>query len=229
MSIRIKFPFLLLLFLLLALPSCTQDPILTVTKISANPTTEPTHSPTPEPKPFWREFRESIDGWGIAVPFNWFVEPMSEESIGFRRIRIRNFTASFFQAHSEKGAWTEDVIDQIVSMEIVKFYGIPNTLSLEETIRQVYRLDVGSEQLLSSEVVLINGNQALFFTLSTTPGIDPYDGYMFRISYDAVLVFYTNPNSSWEKPESTAILNSIVLDREKEIIFPEIEPSPMFS
>jgi hypothetical protein len=114
-------------------------------------------------------------------------------------------------------------------MEIVKFYGIPNTLSLEETIRQVYRLDVGSEQLLSSEVVLINGNQALFYTLSTTPGIDPYDGYMFRISNDAVLVFFTNPNSSWEKPESIAILNSMVVDREKEIIFPEIEPSPMFS
>lgn len=226
MSARIIF--LYVLFLLL-FPSCTQEPIHTETIISAAPATEPMPSMTPEPEPYWREFRESIDGWGIAVPYGWRIEPEAEESVGFRRIRINNYNISFFRAHSEKGWWTSDVIENIMSMEIVKFYDVSNTASLEEAIREVYKLDAGYERLLSSKVVLINGNQALFFTLSVSSGIEPYDGYMFRIGNDAMLVFYTNPNSSWKRPEATAILNSIVLDREREIVLPGTQPSAFLS
>jgi hypothetical protein len=83
-----------------------------------------------------------------------------------------------------------------------------------------------STQLLSTEEVMINGQEALRFSSQGTFDESPRQSYLFQISADLYLLFGVNPGEEIHDPDVQGILHSIALTAEASVQIPDVLPGP---
>jgi hypothetical protein len=219
---------------LLWLTSCVPNPTRTSPKVtqtlelSSIPTQKITLIPTLQSNTYWKEFREWVDGWGIAVPIDWEID-FSYAETKLLYLKIRNFTSSFYQANSENGNWKNDVIDSIVSIQFSLLPGATGYTSLEDAFIKAANIDNEYTKLISIKEIAFNNNPALEFRKQDVLSGNISEGYIFRINEDKLLQLFLTLDSVKLKAETLAILNSIVLQRERKIILPSWEPSNLLT
>ena len=187
------------------------------------PTKQNTRTPTSKYRAYWKEFREPVDGWGIAVPVDWIVQSFNDSDDDFNHLTILNYDDNSFGSDSGKEAWSEWANQESVYLEILKVGGYGEYSSLEAGIRdRMGKSEMG--ELVEIETVSIGREKAVRFIMKDRTFGRLSLSYAFQLNAFEILVWVCNPESAWERTDVQGILASIALTHDADIVFPDVEP-----
>ncbi len=187
----------------------------------------PPQTETPQPDPgysaFWSEAEDDRTGVRFAVPCFWEVQFPALDPGGLGAFFVRNFDEEFLLAHPRgivlgTGAIKIDFI-YFQSASI----GVPSDASLREVAES---LGDASTVFLSSEEVIVNGQEALRFSSQGTFDESPQQSYLFKLDGDLYLLFGVYPGEEVLSPDVQGILHSIALSEAASVQIPDTLPEP---
>lgn len=224
----------LLLFFLFAVivSACAPSVAPTEESPAPIPTKEPQAVPTqtePAPQPeqpiytAWRAVRDQRYGFGLAVPCWWIVNPIPEGGYG-GTMTIYNYDEAYFNAHSTKGFW--EWPNGTLKLDVIVMEGVDPAKSDVDAYIQF--VDPSMTGLVSAEPLQVGSHTVTIATLSNLVNTaDPNTKlFIFRLSSDKLLMINPIPQSIINTSDFQAILASIVLKPDEQIILPTITPAP---
>lgn len=217
-------------FVFLVLFGCTPERTIPLPTIAptATPTLQSKSTPTSIYHAYWNEFREPVDGWGIAVPKNWLTLPAYDFDEDFNHVSIQNYNNNFFTSEAGRKAWRDWGIEKSVKVEIFKNADYSKYASLEEGIKDHVSASEMAE-LVEINTIFFGEIESVRYTVRNKIDNTLKLLYAFRINRFEILVWACYPNSSWERNDIQGILASIAISRDDEIIYPDIEPGEFYS
>jgi hypothetical protein len=215
---------------LLCLSGCVPSitPKLPTIAPTYTPTLQNTSTPTSKYHAYWKEFRESGDGWGIAVPINWITQSQYNREDDFTNLQILDYDLSFFESISGKEAWQSWGYDKSAKLEIIKESGFGKYDSLELGIRD-WVTNSEYYELIEIEQIVINQETSVRYIEKWKADGQLYLHYAFQINLNEILIWSCYPNSSWERVDIQGILSSIALSRDANVVFPDVEPGKLLT
>jgi hypothetical protein len=213
------------LVLLLFLSGCSSIPELPPlpTLYSTDTQALPTQTPTSIYAQFWMEFREPVDGWGIAFPVKWWVHKSYDMKNDFDYLQIMNYNISDFDNEIGRKAWHDWAYEKSIKIEIFKINVIEEFDSLEQAIRkQIEKEEI--VELVEIETIMINGEMSVRYFIRGGMIDGTFQIYAFQLSRSSYLHLSCYPNAALERLDVQAIINSIVLRRNTKIVFPNVAP-----
>lgn len=203
------------------------DPAITPLADGGETEESPPETETPQPDPgysaFWSEAQDDRTGIRFAVPCFWEVQFPTLDPSGLGAFFVRNYDEEFVLAHPRgivlgTGAIKIDFIYiQVASTDA------PSGASLREVAES---LGDASTEILSSEIVEINGQEALRFSSQGTFDESPQQTYLFKLDSDLYLLFGVYPGEEVLNPDVQGILHSIALTEEISVQIPDTLPGP---
>jgi hypothetical protein len=213
----------LVVFILLSGCSTIPELLPLPTLYSTETQALPTQTPTSIYAQFWIEFRETVDGWGIAVPGKWWVHKSYEKNDDFDYLQIMNYNISAFDNEIGRKAWHDWAYEKSIRIEIFKVTVIEGFDSLEQEIRERIEMEELVE-LIEIETIMTNGELSVRYVLRGGMIDGTFLIYAFRINRSSYLQLSCYPNTGYERLDVQAIINSIVLRRNAKIVFPNVAP-----
>ena len=224
-----------LLFLLLAtiitsacVPSVapTQElpePIVTEELPSVQSETETAPQPEQPASTAWKAIRDTRYGFGLAVPCWWLVSPIPAEGFG-GVMTIKNFDEAYFNANSNKGFW--EWPNGTLKLDVIVMEGVDPAKSDADAYMQF--VDPTTTSLVSAEQQQVSAHTATVVTLSNLVNTnDPAAKlFIFRLAPDKLLMVAPIPQNIINTPDFQAILASITLTSDEQVILPTITPAP---
>jgi hypothetical protein len=223
----------LLAFLLLAvvsLSACapaitTSEPTLVVAEEPLPLPTQPENTPQPE-LPIttaWKVVRDPRYGFGLAVPCWWLVNPIPEQGIG-GVMTFTNYDENYFRANSTKGFW--EWPNGTLKLDVIIVEGVDPAKPDAEAYMQF--VDPTTTGLVSAEPQQIGAHNATVLTLSNLVNTnDPHTKFFtFRLAPDKLLMVVPYPQHIMDTPDFQAILTSIVLTPDDQVVLPTTIPAP---
>lgn len=172
---------------------------------------------------FWSEARDDRTGLRFAVPCFWEVNLPDLDPGGLGAFSIRNYNEAFVLAHPRSHI-SED--EGAIKIDMVYFrpstWGVPADASLEEFALAL--TDDEFSELLATDEVLVNNQQALLITNRDKRDDSTYQYHLFGLSYDLNLLFSVWPPSALDAPDVRGVLNSITIAPEVSVQIPQIIP-----
>jgi hypothetical protein len=197
-------------------PTSTEEP----KPIALEP---PNYRDEPDPLwPPWKEIRDTRYGVGLAVPCWWLVDPIPAEGFG-GVMTIKNYDEEYFTMHSNKGSWNWP--NGTLKLDIVVMEGVDPAKSDADAYMQF--VDPTMTGLVSAEPQQIGVNTVTVLTLANLVNTnDPNTQlFVYRFSPDTLLLVAPIPQTIVDTPDFQAILASIVLTSEEQVVFPTIIPA----
>lgn len=203
------------------------EPVITPIGDQGTPSEEPQETQTPQPDPgyraFWSEAVDDRTGIRFAVPCFWEVQFPALDPDGLGAFFVRNYDEEFALAHPRgivlgTGAIKIDFIYIQISST-----SVPSDASLRDVAES---LGDASTELLSTEEVVINGQEALRFSSQGTFDESPRQSYLFKLNDDLYLLFGTYPGEEILDPDIQGILHSIALSEGASVQIPDVLPGP---
>jgi hypothetical protein len=213
----------LVIFILLYGCSTIPESLPLPTLYSTRTQTLPTQTPTSIYAQYWVEFREPVDGWGIAVPANWWLNKSYEMNDDFDYLQIMNYNISAFDNEIGRKVWRDWAYKKSIKIEIFKITIIDELDSLEQAIRERIEKEEIVE-LVEIETININGELSVRYVLRGGMIDGAFIIYAFRINQSSYLQLSCYPNTAYERLDVQAIINSIVIRRNVKIVFPNVTP-----
>ena len=172
---------------------------------------------------FWSEAHDDRTGVRFAVPCFWQVNLPAVDPGGLGAFSIRNYDEEFVLAHPRSHISEDEGAIKIDMVYIQpSTFGVPVDVSLEEFAQSL--TDDEFSELLSTEQVLINGQQALLVTSRDERDDSTNQYHLFGLSTDLVLLFSVWPQSALETPDVQGVLNSIAFIPEVNVQIPQMLP-----
>ncbi|KPK94334.1 MAG: hypothetical protein AMJ88_04155 [Anaerolineae bacterium SM23_ 63] len=172
---------------------------------------------------FWSEVIDDRTGLRFAVPCFWQVNLPDLDPGGLGAFSIRNYDEAFVLAHPRS-----HISEDEGAIKIDMAYFQPSSLSLPtDTNLGEFALAITDDELselLDTEEVLVNHQQALLVTNRDTRDDSTYQYHLFGISDDLILLFSVWPQSALATPDVRGVLNSIAIAREVNVQIPQIIP-----
>jgi hypothetical protein len=172
---------------------------------------------------FWSEARDDRTGLRFAVPCFWEVNLPDLDPGGLSAFSIRNYNEEFVLAHP-RGHISED--EGAIKIDMAYFkpstLDVPSDVSLE-AFAQALTNDEFSE-LLGTEEVLVNNQQALLVTNRDKRDDSTYQYHLFGLSNDLILIFSVWPQSTLHSPDIQGVLDSIATAPEVGVHIPQFIP-----
>ncbi len=222
-----KVVFCLVLF---GLYGCT--PKVTIPLPTIAPTFTPieknTQTPTSMYRNLWKELREPVDGWGIAIPANWSTYINYNPENKFSYLQIMNFDLAFFESTSGEKAWRTWGYVKSIKVEIVKRSGFVKFDSLKIGILDWIE-NTEYVELVKIEEITINKEKSIKYIEKWAADGQLYLHYAFKLNLNEILIWSCYPNSSWERADIQGILSSIAIKRNADVYFPDIKPGDIIS
>ncbi|MBK9927682.1 MAG: hypothetical protein IPP66_20620 [Anaerolineales bacterium] len=186
-------------------------------------TQEPSQPEIPVVPSVWKTIRDPRYGFGLAVPCWWLVSPIPAEGVGGVMI-IKNYDEAYFNANSKKGFW--EWPNGTLKLDIVIMEGVDPAKS--ETDAYVQFIDPTTTGLVSAETQQISSRTVTVVTLSNLVNTnDPHTKlFIFRLAPDKLLIVAPTPQNIIDAPDFQAVLQSIVLTADEQVILPTITPAP---
>jgi hypothetical protein len=239
-----KKTYLVMLYIAFGLTAtgCAQSQLVIETEPPWTETAEPENTPvgdegitvtgpeateTPQPDPgfaaYWSEAIDDRTGIRFAVPCFWEVQIPTLDPSGLGAFFVRNYDEAFVLSQPRgivlgSGGVKIDFIYIQASLT-----GLPSGASLSDVAGT---LGDASTEMLSTEEVMINGQEALRFTSQGTFDESPRQSYLFRVDGDLYLLFGVNPGEEVQSTDVQGILNSIAITIEASVQIPDVLPSP---
>lgn len=170
----------------------------------------------------WAEYRHPEYGFGFAMPCFW----LSDFST------LRSYDDLFAMDNSIRGQWADGQAPQgVIKIDVGVWdyanYGIEPGTSLEEAL-PVLR-DESNQPLLSLEPVTVGAHDGWF--MQTGDFANSWDDeevhktYLFQLSPERWLLFSVLPVGQLDHPDVQAMLDSLVLSPDQEIVRPAFDPA----
>ncbi|MBL8061749.1 MAG: hypothetical protein JNK32_01930 [Anaerolineales bacterium] len=182
------------------------------------PTPAPTAVPTTpsgvllnDPTLFWKEIRDEVSGYGIAVPCWWQVKAIPVETEGnLSSIAIRNYDDNFFKEYSENGDWIGGVPPQGVVVMSVTVATTSPDLSAEDSYLQY--TEPGTVEVIAAQEKQVGEVTYTIVSLkSTTDASRPaLNVFINRLSPETVLIVNAYPPEAIVYDDFQIILSTLV-------------------
>ncbi len=174
----------------------------------------------------WVEYRDARYGYAIALPCYWKYIPTPMEGM-FGTMTARSYSDEFFEAHSERGDWKNNIWPTgALKLDVLVIEGIDPALKLTDAVNQFYAEYATEQEISSLEEVTIGTHPALLATvIGGLSGAETVRIIYVRLAPDKLLSFLFYPNTTLDSPDAQAILNSFVLPSEGNITLPLVAPS----
>ncbi len=196
-----------------------------------SPTSEalPTVTATVEPSlpietaasPLWVTYRDSEYGYGLALPCYWATFP------GHGSPNASSYDEAFAMAHSIRGTWRDgEPPAGAINPDIFVFefdqQGITAGTPLREAIPQLI-----DDAIQDMEEVALGSQTALLVHLVGEGAPDYFANqlYFFQLSPDSALMIAPKWKQALESTDMQAILASVALSVEEEVVLPDMPPS----
>jgi hypothetical protein len=195
------------------------DPSVTVENPSA------TETPLPDPGfgAYWSEAIDDRTGIRFAVPCYWEVQIPTLDPSGLGAFFVRNYDEEFVLSKPRGIVWGTGAI----KIDFIYIQGSSTGLASGAALADVAgTLGDASTEMLGTEEIVINGQEALLFTSQGMFDESPRQTYLFRLDGDMYLLFGVNPAEEVQSTDVQGILNSIALSAEANVQIPGVLPSP---
>lgn len=219
---------ILVLFVLL-LSACTPVTQQTETAVEPQPTEEPIPTPTEEAAPLpeqpvstsWRAIRDMRFGFGLAIPCWWLTNPTDTDGALYT---VKNYDDAYFNAHSQKGYW--EWPNGTLKLDLVVLDGADPAKSVADAYIQL--ADPSMTGLVSAEIRQYGSHEGTVAVIANldNPNSPDVTVFLFRLAPDKLLMVNPIPQTIIDSPDFQALLSSIVLSQDEEIILPIITPAP---
>jgi hypothetical protein len=193
------------------------------------PTQDPLAIEDVEPEPtidgssFWSEAHDERTGVRFAVPCFWEVNLPESDPGGLGAFSIRNYNEEFVLAHPRS-----HISEDEGAIKIDMIYLQPSTwdLSVDTSLDEFAQSLTDDEftELLTTEEVLINGQNALLVTNRDKRDDSINQYHLFGVSTDLILLFNVWPQSTLAAPDVQGVLDSIALTPKVSVQVPQILP-----
>jgi hypothetical protein len=171
--------------------------------------------------PLWVTYRDSEYGYGLALPCYWIILP------GHGSPSTRSYDEAFAMTHSIRGSWRDgEPPAGAINPDIFVFEfgqrGIAASTPLREAIPQLI-----DDAIQEMEEVTLGSQTALVVHLAGegTPDYFANQLYFFQLSPDSTLMINPKWKRALESTDMQAILASVALSVEEEVVPPDIPPS----
>ncbi|MBN1668830.1 MAG: hypothetical protein JW862_17190 [Anaerolineales bacterium] len=196
--------------------------------VPASPT--PVETATPEMaedfSSLWMAYRDARYGYGVALPAHWSVYPTPAE--GFNgTMSTASYDEAYYWANSNKGDWIGGQPPEgAVKLDFTTIEESYAGLTLAQAVTDI----LGRDELtvvLGTEEVSYAGQAAVQVTTSRPDSLEQSTtSVAFRLPSDFVLLVTPLPSNALQLADVQAILNSLVLSPETEVVLPTSAPHP---
>jgi len=198
----------------------TATPRPTETVEAPTPTLTSTPVPEATASPLWTEYRSPRYGYGLALPCFWVIYPGTDHPT------IMSYDEAFLQTHSIRGQWlNNEWPDRAIKIDVWVSEAIDPSLSLAEAASQ--SLNAENTYVHAAQEVTIGSRPAVLAELRDRN--DASVSYLipvFRLSPGRLLFFSVLPRQALSSSDVQAILGSLALSPDQEIVIPSVPPEP---
>jgi hypothetical protein len=173
---------------------------------------------------FWTVYEDKEYGVRFAVPCFWEVNFPNQYHSSGTAYPIRNYSEAFTMSFGKNHAavWENGGIKIDMNFTPGGNWGLPADATLEDFLTVKDTDPDPSEELLSFEEVVINGQKGLLVTTKGQIGIHFH--HLFKVSENLFLMFVVYPPQAIDNPDVRGILHSLALSPDIEVAIPEIIP-----
>jgi len=212
----------------------TQAPSTATTEPDKTPVVDPSamvENPSPTETPlsdsgfsaYWSEAIDNRTGIRFAVPCFWEVQIPTLDPSGLGAFFVRNYDEEFVLSKPRGIVWGTGA----VKIDFIYIQGSSTGLPADADLADVAgSLGDASTEMLVTEEIVINGQEALRFTSQGTFDESPRQSYIFRLDGDLYLLFGVNPGEEVQSTDVQGILNSIAPTDEASVQIPDVLPGP---
>ena len=167
----------------------------------------------------WVKMSDPHYGIRFAVPCFWHVDMPDEKYRGLS-YSIRNYSYEYSASfpRNDEDFWESGGIKIDMAFPQKAHRGT----SMEDYVANLYvHAEADGFELVSTEVVLVNGQKALLVTTKSVFGIGHF--YLFDLNEDAFLVYSLSPGAI-DNPDVQTILHSLAIDPDIRVEMPDSPP-----
>jgi hypothetical protein len=172
---------------------------------------------------FWSEARDDRTGLRFAVPCFWQVNLPDLDPSGLGALSIRNYDEAFVLAHP-RGHISEE--EGAIKIDVAYFQRSTLGVAVDSGLEDFNQALTNDEmtELLTTEQVLVNNQQALLVTNRDKRNDSIYQYHLFGLSSDLILLFSVWPQVALDAADVRGVLNSIATTPEVSVQIPNIIP-----
>jgi len=196
-------------------PAPTRTPLPEVDAV----TDEPTDTAAEESSQLWVVYRSPEYGYGMALPCYWVIDAA-------HGLSTRSYDEMFAMSNTVRSAWKDgSPPDGAFNPDIGVFEYGDSGIAPGTPMEEAVPLLIGDE-IASTERIRVGSNEALVAYLNGEGAPDYFANqlYFFQLSPERVLMFAPKWTNALESPDVQAILVSLALTAEDEVVIPSNDP-----
>jgi len=201
----------------------TPVPVVTQEPLPASTQTESVPQPDLPISTAWKAVRDPGYGFGLALPCWFQVSPIPGQGYG-GVMTITNYDEAYFLSHSTKGFW--EWPNGTLKMDVIIMESADPAKSDADAYMEF--VDPTMTGLVSVESQQIGPHTVSVLTLSNLVNTADPDTriFIFRPAPNRLLMVAPTPQEIIQTPDFQAILGSITLTSNEQIVLPTVAPAP---